>query len=244
MDNKRNADSRIPLYMQLKQAIKDEIQNGAWPLNTAIPTEQELSGRFSVSRATVRQAVSELVNEGLLVRQQGRGTFVSKPKIETSLRNFYSFTEDMIAQGRQPGSIVLEFEIVMPKPAVAEKLELTSNELVIKFIRLRLVDGDVIMLETTYLPHSLFPNLTQEDVTLHSLYSLMEERYGMKVQKAVESFEPVLVDPFASKLLEVSAGSPALFLERIGSLANGKKLELSQSIVRGDRCRYIVEMLR
>lgn len=99
------------------------------------------------------------------------------------------------------------------------------------------------MLETTYIPESLVPGLTEEDVKTKALYTLLEEKYGMSLKRAVESFEPILIDEFAAKMLEVPKGSPALYLERAGALANGNRVELSQSVVRGDRCRYLVELL-
>ncbi|GGD87014.1 GntR family transcriptional regulator [Paenibacillus nasutitermitis] len=243
--NKLRSGQKIPLYVQIQQIIAEDIRNGDLKPGQAIPTETVLSDRYSVSRATVRQAVTELVHQGLLVRQQGRGTFVNKPKIETKLRNLYSFSQDMIERGLNPEHRIIEFEWVLPKPAIQEKLDLDEGEPVIKLVRLRLVDGELIMLETTFLPQRHFGRLTQEEVQqTKSLYSLFEEKYEIKMDHVVDYFEPVLVDDFASRMLDVPVGAPALYIERIGYLNNNSRVELSQSIVRGDRCRYFVELFR
>jgi len=242
---KLQPDSKIPLYVQIKEIIAEDIRTGTLQPGQPIPPESVLSDRYSVSRATVRQAVTDLVHQGLLVRQQGRGTFVNRPKIETKLHNLYSFSQDMIERGANPESTVIEFEIVLPKPAVKEKLNLSEGELVVKLVRLRSVDGELIMLETTYLPHSRFGRLTSEEVQGHkSLYSLLEEKYDTKMDHVVDYFEPILVDDFSSKMLEVPVGAPALYIERIGYVDQDVRVELSQSVVRGDRCRYFVELFR
>lgn len=234
----------VPLYLQLKEILHTEIRAGTWKPGDRIPSEEAIRERFSVSRATVRQAITELEMEGLLVRHQGRGTFVCKPKIEMKLQRFYSFTQDMAERGLHPESRVVTFDIVVRRPGVAEILGVSETEPLVKAVRLRIAGGEPIMLETTYIPERLVPGLTEEDLATHSLYSLLEEQYQMRLESAVESFEPVLIDEFAAKMLEVPQGSPALYLERIGSLAGGRRIELSQTIVRGDRCRYFVELLR
>jgi len=244
MDKLQSGD-KIPLYVQIKQIIVEDIRSGELKPGQAIPTETVLAERYSVSRATVRQAMTDLVHQGLLVRQQGRGTFVNKPKIETKLRNLYSFSQDMIEKGRVPEHRVIDFEWVLPKPAIREKLDLEDGELVVKLVRLRLVDDELIMLETSFLPQRYFGALTQEEVEdTNSLYSLFEEKYEIKMDHVVDYFEPVLVDDFASRMLDVPVGAPALYIERIGYLGDNTRVELSQSIVRGDRCRYFVELFR
>ncbi|QBD77143.1 GntR family transcriptional regulator [Ktedonosporobacter rubrisoli] len=233
----------VPLYLQLKEIMREQIRSGAWQPGDRIPSEVEVRQHFDVSRATVRQAVTSLEQEGLLTRQQGRGTFVCKPKVEWRLRNFYSFTEDLTARGLHPESRLLVFEVVLRKSIACEVFGLGEKEPLIKLVRLRLAGGDPLMLETTYLPECFVPGLTEEDIRSQALYALLEAKYGMRLGRAMESFEPILVDEFASKMLEVPRGSPALYLERVGSLADGRRVELSQSVVRGDRCRYLVELM-
>jgi GntR family transcriptional regulator len=236
--------SSVPLYVQLKDNLREKLRTNIWKPGDRIPSEEAIREQFSVSRATVRQAILELEQEGYLVRQQGRGTFVRQPKIEMKLHNFYSFTQDMQARGLHPETRVIMFEVVLRRPGVAEILKVNEAEPLIKLVRLRIAGGEPIMLETTYIPEYLVPGLTEEDVATYPLYSLLEERYNMRLESALESFEPILADDFSAKMLEVSKGSPALYLERIGSLGDRRRIELSQSVVRGDRCRYFVELLR
>ena len=232
------------MYLQLKEILQSEIRGGIWQAGERIPSEEAIRERFSVSRATVRQAIAELETEGILVRRQGRGTFVCKPKIEMKLQRFYSFAQDMTERGLHPESRVVTFDVIVHRPSIAEILHVSDTEPLVKAVRLRIVEGEPIMLETTHIPERLVPGLTEEDLATHSLYTLLEDRYHMRLESAVESFEPVLIDEFAAKMLEVPQGSPALYLERIGCLAEGRRVELSQTIVRGDRCRYFVELLR
>lgn len=236
--------SGVPLYVQLKEILREQIRSKAWKPGDRIPTEEAIKEHFQVSRATVRQAIAVLEQEGHLSRHQGRGTFVSQPKIEMKLQNFYSFTQDMAERGLHPETRIIQFDVILRRSGVAEILGVPEMEPLVKLVRLRMADGEPIMLETTYIPERLVPDLTEEDLAAHPLYSLLEDRYHMRLNQAVESFEPILIDDFAAKMLDVSKGSPALYLERIGLLADGQRVELSQSVVRGDRCRYFVELLR
>lgn len=239
-----DAASGVPLYVQLKEILREQIRSRAWKPGDRIPAEEAIKDHFQVSRATVRQAIAVLEQEGHLVRHQGRGTFVSQPKIEMKLQHFYSFTQDMDERGLHPETRIIMFDVVLRRPGVAEILGVPEMEPLLKLIRLRMANGEPIMLETTYIPQRLVPDLTEEDIANHPLYSLLEGRYQMHLSRAVESFEPILIDEFAAKMLDVPKGSPALYLERIGQLAQGEPVELSQSVVRGDRCRYFVELLR
>lgn len=232
----------IPLYVQVKEILKQEIEDGKFKIGQAIPTEPEFMKRFNISRATVRQAISDLVLGGYLEREQGRGTFVSKQRFDVKLDKFYSFTKDMSKRGMNPQSRLVEFEIIPQNFDISSKIDLNEIDQVIKLVRLRSALNEVIMVETTYLSRSMFPDLTREDVLKGSLYAVLENKYNSKLSNAVEYFEPILVGSFAAPFLKVSETSPALFLERIGSTKDGKRVELSQSVIRGDRCRYVVEL--
>lgn len=234
----------IPLYVQVRNILKSNIEQGAWKPGDMIPPEPELVRMFGVSRATVRQAVGELVASGCLNRKQGKGTFVSPPRFDLPVRELYGFTEYMGRLGLHPESRLVEFEIHPPSPEIRDKLGLSEMERVIRFVRLRLLQGELIMLETTCLPRAVFYDLTDDDIRKDSLYAIFERRYGIKLSSAVEYFEPVLIDGRSSKLLEVDRGSPALYMERLGMLPDGRCVEVSQSIVRGDRCRVFAQLLR
>ncbi|MCC3374197.1 GntR family transcriptional regulator [Cohnella sp. REN36] len=232
-----------PLYVQIKDRLLEDIRSGVLQPGDAIKTEAQLSEVYSVSRATVRQAVTELVHDGYLVRQQGRGTFVNKPRIDTPVGNMYSFTKHMEERGHKPEFKIIDFEIIMPKASVREKLGLREKQLVYRLVRQRSLDGEPIMVETTFIPMHLLADLDQEKINAaKSLYSLLEKEYHIRLDHMVEYFEPVLIDDLNSILLNVPKGAPALYFERVGYV-NNSVYELSQSIIRGDRCRYFVEWL-
>ena len=233
-------NNNTPLYVQLKEILREQIRAGVWKSGERIPSEEDLKEQYAISRATVRQALAELELEGYLTRHRGRGSFVSRPKIEMKLRDVYSFTLDLAARGLHPESRIMVFEVVLRSQEVAEILGLQERDPLIKLVRLRLADNEPLMLETTYVPEQLVPGLTKEDVQVNRLYGVLEEKYGLRMERAVESIEPILVDDFTAQMLEVPKGSPALFVERVGVLTDGRKVELSQAIVRGDRCRYLV----
>jgi GntR family transcriptional regulator len=243
MSRSLDGNGKTPLYVQLKQQLLEDIRGGRFVPGEPIPPETQLTEEYSVSRATVRQAIAELVNEGVLVRKQGKGTFVNKPKIETNLQHLYSFSQSIRDKGLQPASQIIEFEVVLPKPEVAAALNIEEGKLVYKIVLLRYADQEVIMVETTYLPYEMFDGLSQEWIEeRQSLYAVLEREYKLKLNHAVESFEPVVTDDFASRLLGVPKHSPALFIERIGYTEDGRNAEYTQSVVRGDRCRYVVKL--
>lgn len=234
----------IPLYYQLKQILRERIESGDWPAGFAIPAERELCGEFGVSRATVRQAISGLVNEGLLKREQGRGTFVCRPKVEQGLLRFYSFSEDMREKGLDPKSKVISVGVTRATRGVAKQLGIAPGEEVVKLTRLRIAAGEPLILETSWLPRSVCPGLEKEDLESATLYGLLRERYGLRLAKAREVFEPVLIDEYEAEHLGVKPGSPALLLERMTYGADGAPVELCKGVVRGDRCRYYVELMQ
>jgi GntR family transcriptional regulator len=244
MKMKRKQESgKIPLYMRIKDALIDRIRSGGLQAGEKIPTEAELSAEFRVSRATVRQALTELVHEGVLVRKQGSGTFVNKPKIETQLRSLYSFSESIREMGLTPETRLIDLDVVLPKTYILDKLGLPQGELVYKLLRLRLVNGEPVMTETTYLPYARFPDLERALAEhRYALYECLSKAYHVHFDHGIDYFEPILIDEFHSRLLNTSKGSPALYIERIGYRDKTDKIELTQSVVRGDRCRYAVEL--
>src|SRR6266581_7179913 len=131
----------LPLYYQLKQVLRQQISAGHLAPHTAIPSEPELVARYRVSRATVRQALTELVHEGLLYREHGKGTFVCEPRVQQPLSELTSFTEEMRRRGKHPGGLLLISELVRGSETVRKRLALTDTEQAIRLERLRTADG-------------------------------------------------------------------------------------------------------
>ncbi|UOQ91945.1 GntR family transcriptional regulator [Halobacillus shinanisalinarum] len=243
MSHKLDHGSFIPLYHQLKDIIKEKIESGEWAPGEKIPSENEMRNDFEISRNTAKKAIEDLVQEGLLDRKQGRGTFVSKPKLEQSLTGFYTFSKVMAAKGMNPTDVIIDIEIKRVKSSIAKTLQINIKEDVVALRRLRKANNEPIILETSYIPTSLIPGLSREDLEQYSLYDFMEKKYGVTVSKAREVFEPVLIRDYESKYLEVNEGYPALLLDRIAFNKAGRPVEFCRSIVRGDRCRFYTELI-
>lgn len=236
-------ESFIPLYHQLKEIIEKKIGLNEWKTGDKILSENELRQMYSISRNTVQRALDELVQEGILERKQGRGTFVAQPKIEQPLIGFYSFSKVMAEQGMRPKDIILDLRTIPAEYKITKRLQITQDDEVISLQRLRTANDEPIILETSYLPRSLVNKLSREDLEEYSLYDLLEKKYGIIVVKAKETFEPVLVREQEEELLGVKAGTPGLLLDRIAYDAEGRAVEYCRSVVRGDRCRFYTELL-
>src|SRR5947209_552451 len=143
----------LPLYYQLKEVLKQQIQSGHLAPHTAIPSEPELVSRCHVSRATVRQALTELVNEGLLYRQHGKGTFVCEPRVKQNVSELYSLTTELHRRGKRPGGMLIVSELVRGNEAIRQQLRLADDEQLVRLERLRTADGQPIALEIDYLPY-------------------------------------------------------------------------------------------
>lgn len=225
------------------EAIREEIFHLADALapGTAIPPERELCERFGVSRMTLRRAVDDLVAQGLLERQHGRGTFVVKPKIAQPL-TMTSFSEDMRRRGFEPGSRTLALDQTSAGARLARPLEVSPAEPVLRVRRLRLADQAPMAIETLYVREALVPGLSRADLDSASFYELLRERYGVEIASGFQTIEPTVTSDEESALLGVPLHSPAFLFERITRRQSGEVVEYVRSIYRGDRYQLQVEL--
>ncbi|MEO8973171.1 MAG: GntR family transcriptional regulator [Ktedonobacteraceae bacterium] len=237
-------NSPVPMYYQIMNQLREKIVEGEYPVDSTLPPERELVETYQVSRMTVRQAISELVNEGILVRRKGIGTFVAPPKIEQALSGLTSFTEDMAQRGMKAGSRVISFKETTPDPTIRKTLGLNANDTIIECVRLRLADDEPMALETTALLSSICPGLTREDLENQSLYSILEERWGVRLEYATQSLEPILAPPHEAALLHVQPGVPLLVMHRVTYDPDGRAFEHVKSFYRGDRYKFVTELRR
>lgn len=238
-----NKNSPVPIYHQLEEYIKQQIETGILKEEGVIPSEREYAQTFQISRMTVRQAINNLVANGYLQRQKGRGTFVNKKKVEQELQGMTSFTEDMVSRGMNPSSILLSFQIIPADHATAVDLKIEENEAVYKIKRIRLADGAPMALETAYIPVKIVPGLTEENSNL-SLYQYIEEHLSLSISEAAQEIEASIAGEEDAQTLGISIGDPILLIERISYLQDGVPFELVKSTFRADRYRFIHTMKR
>ena len=237
---KLSMDSDIPLYAQLVGIIKRNISTGALAVGDLLPSEAELCRWMNISRNTVRQAIGELEDEGLVVRKRGRGTFVADPA--TNRRGVrYSFTTEVSSLGKVPSSTLIDFDVVVPGQAICEKMELREGTPAYCFTRVRNVDGEPLILETSYYPQYIYPHLTRDMLQTHSFYSLLYH-VGITPFSAEDSYESVILDAPRASLLGVEPGSCAFYHQRRTRTEDGRIYEYTRSYIRGDRVRLDVHM--
>ncbi|MDT8898118.1 GntR family transcriptional regulator [Thermanaerothrix sp. 4228-RoL] len=237
-----NANSPIPLYYQLKSYLQDQILQGLLKPGERIPTEKELGERFKISRTTVRQAIGDLINEGLLVRVHGKGTFVAQPRIQQHLGLLTSFTQDMEAHHRTPSSQVLQFEVLPAPPPVARALQIKIGTAVIMLKRVRLADGQPLALEIAYLPEEPFRPLLDLDMSQRSLYATLKAHFGVEPQRALQQMEAVACPAEEARFLQVNKGSPILHIFRTTFDQSGRPFEFVESYYRSDRFFFTIEI--
>lgn len=234
-------DAPIPLYYQLKRFILSKIETKEWPPGYKVPSEEQLASDFGISRMTARQALTELVNEGLLYRQQGRGTFVAGPKITQHLAKITSFTEDMVSQGKKPEARLLEKCIARADDEVAAKLNLEPETQVMLIDRLRLADGEPLALETAYVVPFFCPSLLSDDLR-GSLNSIIQNKYGHRFAYALQTLEASIASDEEAELLGVPKRAPVLRMERVYFLQDGRPIMYVASVYRGDKYRFTVTL--
>jgi GntR family transcriptional regulator len=235
--------SRLPLYQQLYEILRDELRRGQWMPGDMLPAESELMQRFEVSRITVRQVLDMLVKEGLIYRQQGRGTFVAHPTIEQTQVRIVSFTDDMQQRGFKPGTRVLEAEL-LPAPAdSAGKLGVEPGAELAHIRRLRLADGEPMSIEDAYLVHRYFPGLLDRDYAAKPLRRTLEESYGVHLVRAKQVVRAIRAPQDLAKLLSVRQGTALLFIERVSFSTQGVPVEFLRIHYRGDRYALYNELM-
>jgi GntR family transcriptional regulator len=234
----------LPLYYQLKTVLLREIKGGRWQPDAQLPTESELARRFGVSKITVRQALRELVGDGLIRREQGRGTFVERRRFQQGPRELTSFTDEIRSHGLVPASRVLEQGESAAPPAVATALSIAQDARVFRLRRLRLANREPMGVQTAYIPLDLVPGIAEITFAGASLYDVLESRYGLFPATARETYRVTVVKRDIAALLRVSARSPAMSAERVTLLADGRPLEFVQSLMRGDRYSVAIDLTR
>ena len=226
-----------PLYLQLQQLIRDAIAADVIARGDAIPAERDLATDYGVSRITVRKAIEGLVEEGLLTRRRGAGTFVAG-RVEKSFSKLSSFTEDMIARGRVPSSAWISRNTGIVSPEESMALSLSPGEPVYRFQRLRCADDVPMALELSTMAGFSLPSI---DVVGTSLYEALTQT-GHRPVRALQRLRAVPFGTDHARMLGVDPGSPGLLIERRGFLRDGRVVEFTRSYYRGDSYDFVAEL--
>ena len=234
--------SKIPLYHQLYEILRGKIIDGEWGTGSMIPPESELCTIYQVSQITARQALDNLVSDGLIYRQRGRGSFVAQPAIETSLTRIVSFTEDMRSRGYEPGSRVFFSGLVAAEPAIAQKLQVEPGEELAQLNRLRFADGQPLSIERSSLVHKYCPGVLEGDYESNSLRAALLTQFGLKLKRAEQSMRALGANSEAAELLSVGLGEPLLGIERVSFAQSNAPVEYLQIFYRADRYVLHIEL--
>ena len=235
--------SRLPLYFQLEELIKKAISTGELKPGDMIPTEWEIIDYFKLSRTTVRQALSDLVNENLLYRKKGIGTFVSKPKIDLQyMGNMVSYNEQITSMGLTPSTKVLKFEVITADELLAKEMGLSKGDKVIELVRLRFADEEPIAVVQSYLPYDLCHEILDVDMERNSLYQILSGQKNTTVVLVERVVEAMIVSREDSKLLNVEKGFPVQSFLNKAYNGEGRVLEYCSSRYRGDRNKFYIEV--
>lgn len=242
----------VALYFQVRQALMEQILDGRLKPGDRLQPEDRLAEELGVSRITVRRALQELADDGWLTRQQGRGTFVAAPKLERRLFQLTSFIQEMQAQGHQVATRLLEVRREIPAEKVLRALGLGADEgpggttaagkdaRVLSIARLREVDGRPAVYQISYLPLDLEDAVQPERLASESLYDQLARR--VRLARAEETLEPVLLTAAEARLLDVQKGAPAFLSQRTSFATGGRPVLFDKALIRGDRIRIVAEV--
>jgi GntR family transcriptional regulator len=232
----------IPLYFQIQQALMEKIRSGKLLEGDLLASEEELARVYQVSRMTARQALHGLKTSGYALSQKGRGTFVTKPKLDKNIMHLRGFTEDMKHLGMVPSSKLLEQTVVKATEDLAEKLKVEPDEIVMRLRRLRLADGIPMALEESHIPLKQFPGLEKISFSKQSLYFVLRENFGVRVGYADELIEALPATREESELLTMPKKACILSISRLILTAEEVPIEVACSRYRGDRYRASIRV--
>lgn len=235
-------EKKSPLYNSVAKKIEDYIRNEKLRPDDALPSELKMTEMFGVSRVTLRKAITILVNENILYSVKGSGTYVKSSKVERQMYKHSSFKEEMISNKKTFHSKVVEFSIENPTHEVMNILKISEDELVYKVKRLRYGDNELLLLEETFMPVELFPDLTYQIMT-QSKYDYIESK-GLRIKENFQEVLPILPDKEVASLLDVDKQTPILMLKIYSLLSDETIFEYSKIYYRSDRYTFRLHAIR
>ncbi|OGQ94345.1 MAG: hypothetical protein A2521_13140 [Deltaproteobacteria bacterium RIFOXYD12_FULL_57_12] len=233
-------DKPKKLYVQVFEILKARIESNEWPVGTQIPVEEELCKIYAVSKATIRLAVLELVRQGYLIRRQGRGTFVCERLASKGPAMSASFKA--IMPENEPGlaTRIMAQTVMMPVDDVGAKLNIPDDKHLIYIKRLSVRENEPVMIQESFLPHSLCPQLLRDEITKTSLLDLLEDKYELPITRIAENFDVTELSSEESKQLGLPAGAAALLLEQ-HFFSNDRQIMYVRSVIKPGGIRFSIE---
>lgn len=235
-------NSFVPLYHQLYEALRGQLETGVYQPGDRIPTEAELCELYSVSQITIRQALNMLVDAGLIYRRKGKGTFVSKPAITASLRKLISFEEDMRQRGLAHHTDVLDMGTAAVSQHTAQALKVEIGEEVVYVSRLRYAEGDPLCVERTSILKKVCPDLLRHDLAAEPLMEILRRQYGIVLTRALQTIRARQAGSEYAKLLNIAPEDPLLVVERVVYSQQDQAIQFARIFYRGDRYALHLEL--
>ena len=223
----------IPMYVWIREALRKEITQGVLKRGAKLPPEHELAAKHSVSSMTVRKSIEDLIDEGLLYRRHGVGTFVAFPHLERDHTRLTSFFDKAKGAGIETAVTLLILEVIPARQKVAKALDIAPGEPVIRVKTLRFANKLPITIHDAHIPHKLFARLIDENLEVQNLWTLFEQ-CGYKVKRAIQRIEAREATKELARLMEIKEGAPILFKERTVYADDGTPVEFTYCYNRGD----------
>jgi len=238
-----NKSSVQPLYRQVAEQITEEIKSGIRPVDSKIPSERKLAEEFGISRMTARAAINSLVHQGLVIRRNRAGAYVSRPKLHFDFSSSTGLHEQLRNAGIEPGAQIVFAEKIPVNtldPEIGQALALDEQDEVYRVVRLRTANGDPIAVENSYFPVNLFPDLLDFNLT-DSIYGILKKYFSVESAGATQEIEITFLDAQWADIMDIPAGLPTLKIKRCSVTIDNKPFEFALDIFRGDRLIFTAQ---
>lgn len=227
-----------PKYYQIYKKLLKKIQSGKYEENDRFPSDTELVNQFDVSRGTVREAVKMLINQGYLVREQGKGTFVTYKKIKQTSDQLIGFSELMKRNNIKPDAKLLHKEVITPPEELKDRMHLSDDDKVVHIIRVRYGDNLPLIIERSYFNYRLFKPISDKDLEENSIFKLLYDHTDIRLGEAVQHIEAINAGETEHDMLNIPIGTPLLLLKRLIQTRKGEYFQYSEDVYRSDRISF------
>ena len=238
---KLDRNNATPLYAQLKKIIREKISSGEWSADSMIPSENELSRVYGVSRMTIRNVITQFVNEGILYRIQGKGTFVSSPKLEISGLHYTGIRSQLEEKGHSVTTRLLSCDVIRATEKLADRLQTAPGEELYKIRRIRATNGVNISYHESYIPVRLCPGLNEKPLEEKQLCSIISNDYLLTRARVEETLESYIADSEKAEFLNIYPGFPLILLEDRIFSSDDVLFEYTLVYFRGDKVKIRIE---